>query len=165
MRSSAEYTSRYIRNRSASSSASPKPRSNARIAVSSRGPVAEDEESGAERAQLGQRHAVDDGGHRMLADAEVKILPAVAAGLEAARPRELQSRLVRRAKISGTAEEPRDVVGEHVQHLPGGVSPRHAFGIGGEDGEILVPARGKLAPLHQLDLRGELRILRLVGGG
>ena len=47
--------------------------------------VAEDQEARAEGADLDEGHAVHDRGHGMLADAEVEIAAAVAAGLEIAR--------------------------------------------------------------------------------
>ena len=47
--------------------------------------VAEDEESGAEGAQLGQCKPIDGGGHGVLADAEMQVLAAAIAGLEVAR--------------------------------------------------------------------------------
>ena len=46
--------------------------------------VAEDQEAGAVGAEAGQRQAVDDRAHRVLADAEVQVAPAVLAGLDAA---------------------------------------------------------------------------------
>ena len=45
--------------------------------------VAEDQEAGAEGAEPGQRQPVDHGAHRVLADAEVEVAPAVLAGLDA----------------------------------------------------------------------------------
>ena len=105
------------------------------------GIVAEDEEGRAERPQLGQRHAVDDRRHGMLADAEMEIAAAGAAGLEVAGAGELQRRLVRRAEVGRAAEEPGNVLGQHVQHLARGVAAGDALGIGREARQVAVPAR------------------------
>ena len=121
--------------------------------------VAEDEEGRAEGPQLGQRQAVDDRRHGVLADAEMEIAAAGTAGLEVARAGELQRRLVRRAEVGRAAQEPGNVLGEHVQHLARGVAAGDALGVGREARQVAVPARGQLAPLHLVDLGGELREL------
>src|SRR5262247_2823113 len=79
--------------------------------------VAEDEEGGAERAELRQRESVHNGGHGMLADAEMQVFPCRAIGLEVSRTLVGQRRLVRGPKIRGTPEEPGDVLRQHVQRL------------------------------------------------
>src|SRR5262247_4554883 len=72
--------------------------------------VAEDEESRAKRAELGKREPVNGCSHRVLADTEMQILAARAAGLEIARALVGQSGLVRRPEVTRAAEEPRDVL-------------------------------------------------------
>lgn len=44
--------------------------------------IAKDQEPGAIRANLGKCHAVENGAHRMFADAEVEIPPAIILGGE-----------------------------------------------------------------------------------
>src|SRR5438874_8761538 len=61
--------------------------------------VAEDEEGRAESAQLRQGEPVHNGGHRMLADAEMQVFPCRVIGLEVSRALVRQRRLVRRPKI------------------------------------------------------------------
>ena len=61
--------------------------------------VAEDEERRAVGPHLGQRHAVEDRAHGVLADAEVEVAAAVVAGLEIAGAVEGQQRLGRRGQV------------------------------------------------------------------
>src|SRR5215471_9030450 len=66
--------------------------------------IAKDEESRTESAQLRQREPVHNGGHRMLADAEMQVFPCWVIGLEVARALVCQRRLVRCSNDSGTTE-------------------------------------------------------------
>src|SRR5262249_43156840 len=61
--------------------------------------VAEDEEGRAERAELRQGEPVDNGGHRVLADAEMQVFPRRVIGLEVFSALVRQRRLVRRSKV------------------------------------------------------------------
>src|SRR5205823_13597663 len=94
----------------------------------------------------------------------VQVLAPGTVRLEVARPLVLERGLVRRPEIRRSAQEPRDVLRQHVQHLARGVAPREALRIGREDGKIPVPAGRELPPLHQIDLVRELRMLRPVRG-
>ena len=125
--------------------------------------IAEDEERGAEGAQLRYRHPVDRRGHRVLANAEVQIPAAARARLEVAGALEGQDRLVRGTEIRRAAEQPGDVLRQHVEHFPRGVAPRDAFGIGRKDGQTAIPSGRQLTALHQIDLGRKLRIFRAVG--
>jgi hypothetical protein len=98
----------------------------------------------------------------MLADAVVQVAPAVGAGLELARALELELGLVRRAQVGRTAQEPRDVLGQDVEHLVRRVASGDTFGIGREYRQVAVPVGGELTLLHLLDFGGELRILRAI---
>src|SRR5206468_9150453 len=89
---------------------------------------------------------------------------ARAAGLEVACALVGQSGFVRRPKIRRTAEEPGDVLREHIQRLGRSVAPRNAFRIGGEDRQVAVPAGGKFAPLHLFDLGRELGVFGSISG-
>ncbi len=124
--------------------------------------VAEDQEAGAERPHLDQGHAVHDGPHGVLADAEVEVAAGVAVGLEIARPLERHVGLGRGGQIGGPADQPGDVLGDRVQHLARGGPRRHALGVGGEDRQVFVPAVGELAVLDPVELVGQVRMLRLV---
>src|SRR5215510_4693600 len=61
--------------------------------------IAEDEEGRAESAELRQREPVHNGGHGMLADAEMQVFPCRALGLEVSRTLVCQRRLVRGSQI------------------------------------------------------------------
>jgi hypothetical protein len=126
--------------------------------------VAEDEEGRAEGPELRQRHAVHGGRHGMLADAEMQVAPLRLAGLEIARAGEFQGRLVRGAEIGRAAEEPGNVLGQHVQHLTRGVASGDPLGSALKLGQVAVPAGRQIAALHLLDLGGERRELGLVVG-
>src|SRR5262249_32241611 len=62
------------------------------------------------------------------------------------------------------AEEPGNVLRQHVQHLARGVASGDALEISRKGRQVAIPSRGKLAPLHLLDLGGELRELPAVVG-
>ena len=96
--------------------------------------------------------------HRVLADAEVEV-PAARGRRPRSRPRPRTSsvRLVRRPEVGRAAEEPGHVLREHVEHLARGVAPGDALRVGRKDRQVAVPAVRQLAPLHLLDLGGELR--------
>ena len=61
--------------------------------------VAKDEEACPVRAQLGQGKAIYNRSHRMLADAEMEILPARVISLEVSCAFIVENGLIRRAKI------------------------------------------------------------------
>ena len=124
--------------------------------------VAEDQEAGAERPHLDQRHAVHDGPHGVLADAEVEVAAAVAAGLEIAGPFEGHVGLGRRGQVGGAADQPGDVLGDRVEHLARRGARGQPLGVGGEDRQVLVPAVGELAVLDSIELVGQVGMLRLV---
>ena len=119
--------------------------------------VREDEEARPERAQLREREAVGDRGRGELAHAEVEVAPAAVARLEVACSVEREPRLRRGREVGGAADEPRDALRDRVQHLARRVAAREALRVGRELRDRRVPAVGKLAPLHALDLVGELR--------
>src|ERR1700752_4676960 len=68
--------------------------------------IAEDEEGRAEGPKFGQREAVHNGGHRVLANTQMQVLTAGTLSLEISRPSKGQRGLVRWSKICRTAEEP-----------------------------------------------------------
>src|SRR5664280_562572 len=75
----------------------------------SAGIIAEDEEGGAESAQLRERHSVHDRGHGVLANAEVHVLASGCFGLQVARAWEGEGGLIGWREIARTSEEPGDV--------------------------------------------------------
>ncbi len=110
--------------------------------------VAEDEEGRAKRAQFGQREAVHNGRHRVLADTEMQVLTVGAVRLEVSGSGERQSGLVRWPEIRRAAEEPRDVLGKHIQYLSRRVPPSDSLCIGRKNREIMVPPGWQFPPLH-----------------
>src|SRR5260370_39194807 len=76
--------------------------------------IGEDKKSCAKGTQLGKRHPVDNRAHGMLSNPVVQISAARIAGLEVAGPVESQRGFVRGRKISGTADEPGDILSEYV---------------------------------------------------
>ena len=75
-----------------------------------------------------------------------------------------QRRLVRGAEIARAADQPGDVLRQHVEHLAGCLAPGDALGVGGEDRQLVVPAVRQLAPLHLADLRRQPRVSGTIGG-
>src|SRR5262249_13848604 len=85
--------------------------------------------------------------------------PTVVLSLEISGASKGQGGLVRWSKISRAAEEPRDVLGEHIQCLARSVAPGNSLCVGREDREIMVPTGWQVPPLHQLDLVRQLGVL------
>jgi transposase len=98
----------------------------------------------------------------VLADAEMQVPAAETAGLEVAGARERQERLVGRAEIRRSTQQPRDVLGQHVEHFPRRVASGDALRIGGKDRKPAIPSGRQLAPLHQVDLGRKLGVFRAV---
>ena len=99
----------------------------------------------------------------MLADAEVHVAAAGRAGFQIAGAFECEMRLGGRREIGRAADQPRMMRGNGVEHLAGGVARGKALRVGGENRKSRVPAIGKLAPLHALDLVGKIGVLCSVG--
>src|SRR4030095_5386132 len=104
------------------------------------------------RPRLRQGEAVDGRRHRVLTDSEMEILTAWGPGLEASRALVRQGGLVRRPEVRRAAEQPRDVLREHVEHLARSAPAGDALGIRREDGEIAIPSLRQVASLHLIDL-------------
>src|SRR5262245_36760746 len=100
----------------------------------------------------------------MLADAEMQVPAAVTAGLEVAGSLEREERLIGRAEIRRSAEQPWDVLREHVEHFARRVPSGDSLGIGGKNGQPAIPSARQLTPLHQIDLGRKLGVFRPVGG-
>src|ERR1700741_1792982 len=85
----------------------------------------------------------------------MQVLAAGAPGLEVSGALGRKGRLVGGAEIRRAAEEPRDVLREHVEHLARRVAAGDALGIRGEHREGPNPAGLQVAALPLLDLRRE----------
>ena len=82
----------------------------------------------------------------MLADAEVEVAAAVVAGREVAGALERQPGLGRGRQVGRAADQPRDVLGERVEHLRRRTSrPATPFGSAGNVGRSLSQPVGQLA--------------------
>ena len=120
------------------------------------GVIAEDEECRSERPQLRQRKSVHRRRHGVFADAIMQILSAVIAGLEISGTFVFQRGPVRGAEVRRAADQPGNILRQHIQHLAGSIAPGDAFRVGGKDGQIAVPACGNFAPLHLVNLRSRV---------
>ena len=125
--------------------------------------VAKDEEGRAKSPDLGQHKPVHGRRHRVLADAEMQVLPARAVGLEISGAIEFEGGPVRRRQIRRASEKPGDILRDDVKHIARCVPPSHALGVGREDREVSVPPRRKLASLHLIDLGSEIGMLGPIG--
>ena len=122
--------------------------------------VAEDQEPGAVGPDLDWRHAVQDGPHRVLADAEVEVA--------AARNRRPGSRRRRRKSAGSSSTGPgrprrRSATGTFsataFRTRPDELASRHPLAVGGEGRQARIPAVGELAVLHPVELVGQVGIL------
>ena len=121
--------------------------------------VAEDQEPGAEGPDLDQRHAVQDGPHRVLADAEMEVAASIFAGLEVAGAVEGQAGLGRRCQVGRTAHKPGDIPRHRVEDQAGRIARGHSLAVGGERRQACIPAVGELAMLHPVELVGQFGVL------
>src|SRR4029453_279970 len=123
------------------------------------GVIAKDKEACSVRAKLGQRESVHNGTHRMLADAEMEILPAQIISLEVSSPFIVENGLVRWSKIRRPSEKPGNVLSQNIQRFARGIAPSDSFRIRCEHREVAIPTGREFAPLHQFDLGLCVRIL------
>jgi len=61
-----------------------------------------------------------------------------------------------KAQIGGTAEEPRDILREHIQHFVRCLATREPLQISWKNRKIPIPPCRKVAALHQFDLIREI---------
>src|SRR5271166_6240980 len=92
----------------------------------------------------------------------MEIPPAVAAGLEVAGSLEGQPGLGGGCQVRGTADQPGDVLGQSIEDLARRDARGDSLGVRRIRGQALVPAVGKLAMLHLVEVKSELRVLCLV---
>src|ERR1700682_2371257 len=81
--------------------------------------IAEDQEAGTEWSNLAERKPVQNRAHGVLAYAEVKISAVVASSFEIARAIECKTRLSGGRQVSRAADQPGNILGQHIQHLGG----------------------------------------------
>src|SRR5262245_14737058 len=124
--------------------------------------VAEDEERCPEYAKLRERQTVDDRRHRMLADSKMQVLAVRRLGLKVSRALVGQRGLVRWSQVRRPAEEPRDVLREHVEYFARRIPAGDALGIRREHREVAIPTYRQVPRLHLIDLFRELGILLAV---
>src|SRR5262245_14679356 len=99
----------------------------------------------------------------MLANAEMEIATSGCLGFEVTGALEREQRFGGWRKVRRAAQEPGDVLGEHVQHLTRGVATGDALEVRREARQVAVPRRRQLAELHLLNLASECGKLHAVG--
>src|SRR6185312_1377339 len=99
----------------------------------------------------------------MLPDAEVHVAAAGRAGFEIAGTFECEMSLGRRCEIGRTADQPRIVHGNGVEHLAGGVARRKALCVGRKSRKRGVPTIRKVSALHAFDPLGKVRVFFSIG--
>src|SRR5581483_7114151 len=124
--------------------------------------ITENKKGGSIRPYLGQRHAVHECAHRVLANAKVKIAAVVVVSLEIACSLKCEASFRRRKQIRRPADKPWHILRQHVQYLAGRFAGSEALGIGRKGGKVFVTAVRELATLHALPLVGHVGILPLV---
>jgi len=92
----------------------------------------------------------------VFADAEVDVASLVLLGKEIACAFENEIGLVGLREVGGAADEPGNILRQGVEDFAGTFARGHALGIGGKDGEILVPAIRQFAALDFVELRSEI---------
>ena len=122
------------------------------------GIVTEDQEARSERAYLGQREAIEHGGHGVLTDPEVEIASGRILGAEVPGAVRGQPCLARRTKICRAANHPGHIGGDGIQRLARRITRGEPCAVWWEHRQALTPVVGKLALQHAIALVGELGI-------
>src|SRR5215469_12930580 len=124
--------------------------------------VAEDEERVTVRTELRKRQPVHNGAHRVFTNAIVEVFALRSACLEILCTLISKSGLVGRTKIRGSPNQPWNVLREHVQDLPRGISTCYAFRVCRKDGKVAVPSLRQLTLLHLVDISSQLGELGMI---
>ena len=111
---------------------------------------------------MAERHAIQRGGHDVLANTEVEVPTAVVVGLEISRISEREPRFCGWSEIGSAAHQPWDILRQNVQRFARSVASSHAFRVGGEHGKVLIPAVRQFALLHLIERASQIRELLLV---
>ena len=121
--------------------------------------VAEDQESGAEGADLDQRHPVQDGAHRVLADAEVDVAARVAPASKSPAPSNVRRVLVDGARSAAPPISQGTFRAIAFKTMPDEMRVAIPLASAGKAVSARIPAFGKLAMLHPVELVGQLGVL------
>ena len=95
----------------------------------------------------------------MLADPVVELAAVEGAGLEVGGAVEVEADRGRVGEVGGAGQQPGQPLADRVLDLVGRLAGRDPLLVGLEAGDRRVPALGQLAPLHRLDLGGEVGVL------
>src|SRR5271166_2482680 len=124
--------------------------------------VTEDEKSRPIGPYLHEAHTVQDGRHRVLADAKMEIATAMGVGLKITGAIEGQPSLSGWGQIRRSTHQPWNSLGDCIQYLAGRVPRCQTRGVRSKGRQLVVPAIGQLALLHALDLIRQCWKLSLV---
>ena len=118
---------------------------------------------GPERPQLGERRCRSRSPRTACSRMpRWKLRPPRSSGWKSPAPSKVRRVFVEGARSAAPPEQPGHVLGDGVEDLAGRVAARDALRVGRERRDVRVPALGKLAPLHPLDLVGEVGMRRAV---
>src|SRR5262249_25199459 len=120
--------------------------------------IAEYEERRTKGSQLRQCEAVNDCSHCVLANAKVQGFSLRSIGLKISCPGIGEESLVGRTKVGGAAEEPGNILRQHIQRFARRIATGDALRVGRKYGQVAVPSCWKLSLLHQLNFNCELWI-------
>ena len=120
--------------------------------------IAEVKESRTERSNSRNRQPVHAGPHHVLTNSEVQIASRGSGGLKIARAFELERGLVRSRQIGRSANQPRNVLRQRIEHFTRTLAGRNTLGIGGKCREVIVPACRQFVVLHLAETLGTIRI-------
>src|SRR5215831_17870705 len=95
----------------------------------------------------------------MFANAEMQIASAGRLRLKVASVREGKTRLGGRRQVGRTTNQPRMTLRDCIEDLARRLASGETFGVGREGWQVRVPSGRQIAPLHPIDLVGELRVL------
>src|ERR1700732_4526216 len=98
----------------------------------------------------------------MLANSEMNISPSEGIATNLTGIRKGESRLGRRRKIRGTADQPRMLLSNRVQHFARGISAGYSFRVRRECRDFFVPALRRFTVLNRGGFSCQLRMLFLV---
>ncbi len=125
--------------------------------------IAEYKKSSDVGAESVERHAVRRRRHGVFSDAKVEIPPAMMVAGKISGGLVGDQGLGRWGQVGRPSQQPGNVGRQGVEHLSGG-DPRSRSDVGGEDGQVAIPAGGKLPMLHLFDFACQFRIAIGIAG-
>src|SRR5579884_4238047 len=93
----------------------------------------------------------------MFADAEMKVAPAIMIRLKITSAIKGKASLGGRSQISRAANQPGNILRNHIQYFCRGIAAGDAFFISREGGDIFVPSVRKFTALHARKVVGAFR--------